>query len=378
MNEHEAELKVAKDITLETILYSKYYWFSRLADRFHVVFGFDAGIDQQQFMIVKEIEQRLDNVQTIEYCLQFCYHDGKIILGGNFMQKVVDIIVTVFLLAAGVAFWPFGDSALCRITAVVSLLIFVGRVVKSLFGEGRKDESVGDAPAGMHRFLTKQSIWIKKCCEQTYAKSKMAVYLWGGGPMVALVIIGFLAQYPAQHVFTFHAPIGLLFGEVLTVITWPLLCAQGNWKKIIKSLQKNVMKLFPTDEAREGYFADYFDTDDHYTLVSKDSDDTTYTITVGKIYWSSIWQSGVINVVFAPQVEHIEIFKEVIVVRINRVRTYTTHYVAEIFDRNENPKKRPIARFSFGSRESLNAFLTLVSERTEKKIPVEDLGTKKI
>ena len=62
LNEHEEELKVAKDITLETILYSKYYWFSRLTDRFHEVFGFDAGIDQQQFMIVEEMEQRLDNV----------------------------------------------------------------------------------------------------------------------------------------------------------------------------------------------------------------------------------------------------------------------------------------------------------------------------
>lgn len=294
------------------------------------------------------------------------------------MQRVVDIIVTILLLAAAVAFWLFGDSVLCRITAVVSLLIFVGRVVKSLFGEGRKDESVGDAPAGMHRFLTKQSIWIRKCCERTYAKSKMSVYLWGGGPMVVLVIIGFLVEYPAQYVFTLHAPMGLLFGEVLAVLTWPLLRAQGNWKKIIKSLQKNVMQMFPTDEAREGYFADYFDIDDHYTMVSKGSDDTTYTITVGKIYWSSIWQSGVLNVVFAPQVEHIETFEEVIVVRINRVRTYTTHYVAEFFDRNENPKKRQTARFSFVNRETLNAFLTLVSERTKGKIPVEDMGTKRI
>ena len=294
------------------------------------------------------------------------------------MQKVVDIIVTVFLLAAAVAFWLFGDSALCRMTAVVSLLIFVWRVAKSLFKEGRKDESVGDAPAGMHRFLTKQSIWIRKCCEQTYAKSKIAVYLWGGGPMAALVIIGFLVKYPAQYVFTFHAPIGLLFGEVLSVMMWPLLCAQGNWKKIIKKLQKNVMKRFPTGEAREGYFEDYFDTDDRHTLVSKGSDDTTYVVTVGEKYWSSIQQNGALNVVFAPQVEHIEIFEEVIVVTINRVRTYTTHYVAEFFDRNENPKKRLMARFSFASRETLNAFLTLVSERTEKKIPVEDLGTKRI
>lgn len=297
---------------------------------------------------------------------------------GNLMQKIVDIMVTVFLLAAAVVFWLFGGgSVLCRITAVLNLSIFVWRVVKGLFGEGRKDESVGDAPAGLHRFLTKQSVWIRECCGQAYAKAKINAYLWGVGPMVALVAIGFLAGYPARHVFEFHAPIGLLFGEVLMVMLWPLLCAQNNWEKIIKKLQKNVMRLFPADEAREGYFADYFDADEHQTLVSKGRD-TTDVITVGEKYWSSIRQNGGLNIVFSPQVEHIEIFEEVIVVTINHVRTYTTHQVAEFFGRDENPKKRPITRFSFESRETLNAFLTLVSERTGGKIPVEDLGTKKI
>lgn len=38
------------------------YWFSRLAERFHEVYGVDAGIDQQQFMILEELDQRLDSV----------------------------------------------------------------------------------------------------------------------------------------------------------------------------------------------------------------------------------------------------------------------------------------------------------------------------
>ncbi|MCM1326656.1 MAG: hypothetical protein NC094_06450 [Bacteroidales bacterium] len=293
------------------------------------------------------------------------------------MKKIVDIIVTVFLLAAAVAFWLFGDSALCKITAVVSLLIFLWRVAKSLFGEGRKDESVEDAPAGMHRFLTGQSIWIKECCEQAYAKAKITTYLWGGGTMAALVAIGFLAGYPAQYVFTLHAPLGLLFGEVLAVMIWPLVCAQSNWKKIIKRLQKNVMREFPTNEAREEYFEDYFDTDNRYTMMVKVSDGTTNVITVGGKYWSSIRNGGAFNVVPASQVGHIETFKMVSVVTINRVRTYTTHYIAEFFDRNENPKKR-LTDLSFASRETLDAVLALISERTEGKIPVEDLGTKKI
>ena len=293
------------------------------------------------------------------------------------MQKIMDIIVTVFLLAAAVAFWLFGGSALCKVTAVVSLAIFVWRVAKSLFGEGKKDESVGDAPAGMHRFLTKQSVWIRECCEKTYTKAKITTYLWGGGVTAALVILGFAVGYPAQYVFTLHAPLGLLFGEALGVMIWPLLCASNNWKRIIKNLQKNVMKQFPADEARAGYFEDYFDAGDRRTLVSKNGD-ITDVITVAGKYWSCIRQGGVFLAVPVSQVEHIETFEEEIVVRINRVRTYSIHYVTEFFDRNENPKKRPITRFSFASRETMNAFLTLVSEQTEGRIPVEDLGTKRI
>ncbi len=62
LNKHEEKLKDTKGLSLETILYSKYYWFSRFTDRFHVVYGFDAGVEQQQFMIVEEIDQKLENV----------------------------------------------------------------------------------------------------------------------------------------------------------------------------------------------------------------------------------------------------------------------------------------------------------------------------
>lgn len=62
LNEHEEELRVRKNISLETILYSKYYWFSRLTDRFHEIYGSDAGIEQQQFKLVEEMDQRLEHV----------------------------------------------------------------------------------------------------------------------------------------------------------------------------------------------------------------------------------------------------------------------------------------------------------------------------
>lgn len=70
------EQKDIRDMRIETILYSKYFWFSRFAERFYEVFGFDAGIEQQQFMIVDEIEQRLDNVDW-NYVQRLCKENRK-------------------------------------------------------------------------------------------------------------------------------------------------------------------------------------------------------------------------------------------------------------------------------------------------------------
>lgn len=75
LENYEEELKVTKNTSLETILYSKYFWFSRLTDRFHEIYGFDAGIEQQQFMILEEMEQRLD---TIDWNFVEILHYGKV------------------------------------------------------------------------------------------------------------------------------------------------------------------------------------------------------------------------------------------------------------------------------------------------------------
>lgn len=74
LSEYEEYLKVSKNISLEICLYSKFYWFSRLADRFYEVYGFDAGIDQQQFKMIEEMDQRIDNV---DWNLVEMFQQGK-------------------------------------------------------------------------------------------------------------------------------------------------------------------------------------------------------------------------------------------------------------------------------------------------------------
>lgn len=54
--------EIIKNLTSEfsdTILYSKYYWSSRYKEQYKKLYGYDAGIEQQHYKILEEIEQRI-------------------------------------------------------------------------------------------------------------------------------------------------------------------------------------------------------------------------------------------------------------------------------------------------------------------------------
>lgn len=61
-DQKEKELLNLPNISLEDILYSKYYWFTQFMNRFHKIYGSNAGIDQQQFKLLEEISNRLEAV----------------------------------------------------------------------------------------------------------------------------------------------------------------------------------------------------------------------------------------------------------------------------------------------------------------------------
>lgn len=51
------ELKEDKN----SILYSKYYWYTKYKQRYFDVVGYDAGIEQEGFKLLEEIENELDD-----------------------------------------------------------------------------------------------------------------------------------------------------------------------------------------------------------------------------------------------------------------------------------------------------------------------------
>lgn len=58
----EAEVIILTGKPLEVILYSKYYWLMRYVKKYKEVNGYDAGMEQQQFKLIEELEQRLGDV----------------------------------------------------------------------------------------------------------------------------------------------------------------------------------------------------------------------------------------------------------------------------------------------------------------------------
>lgn len=61
-DEKEKEIQDLLGVSLETILYSKYYWCTQYKNRFNELNGKDAGIDQQQYKIIEEMTQRINDV----------------------------------------------------------------------------------------------------------------------------------------------------------------------------------------------------------------------------------------------------------------------------------------------------------------------------
>ena len=58
LEEKEKEIQMLTGESLETILHSKYFWCTQCKNNHDRIYGEDVGIDQQQYKILEEIDQR--------------------------------------------------------------------------------------------------------------------------------------------------------------------------------------------------------------------------------------------------------------------------------------------------------------------------------
>ena len=59
---YESQISKMLEIKPENLSYSKYYWYVKFKNKYEAIYGFDAGIEQQQFKLLEEFDQRFDNI----------------------------------------------------------------------------------------------------------------------------------------------------------------------------------------------------------------------------------------------------------------------------------------------------------------------------
>jgi len=62
LDKNEKELQETLGMSLETLLYSKYYWCTQYKNKYSELYGKNVGIEQQQYKIIEEIAQRVNEV----------------------------------------------------------------------------------------------------------------------------------------------------------------------------------------------------------------------------------------------------------------------------------------------------------------------------
>ena len=59
LDQNEDEISSRLGVPLESILYSKYYWCTKYKERYNQLYGFDAGLEDQQCNMLPEIQYKL-------------------------------------------------------------------------------------------------------------------------------------------------------------------------------------------------------------------------------------------------------------------------------------------------------------------------------
>ncbi len=65
--EKEDDILRLKDESIDSMLYTKYYWCTKYKKRYEELYGYDAGIEQQQYKLIEELQARIN--ETVNWSL---------------------------------------------------------------------------------------------------------------------------------------------------------------------------------------------------------------------------------------------------------------------------------------------------------------------
>lgn len=266
------------------------------------------------------------------------------------------------------------DIWLCMLAAVLSLLIFIVRLIGLLAG-GKKQEELSESFGNRYeQFFAMQRARIREWCEYMRYRNSRSIYLCVVCTTVILAAIGFLAGYSAGEVMVRHVPLGLFFGEIVSGLTWFAVKGKADWKKMMKKIRKNLEKTFPTAGQQDEFAQDYLDACREWGYEGKGKDSMTFGA-LGNRYWTLISGFGNVTVIEAGRVNRVSTYVDSERVAYGKYRGRVISYVAKFFMK-DNGGMVYETNYLFPTEAAMDDFAQLLKRRVDGRIEVAEEGVK--
>ncbi len=260
------------------------------------------------------------------------------------------------------------DIWLCALAGIVSLLIFIVRLVKMFTGGKKQAELAGTFDSRFEQFFAMQRGRLQEWGEHMRGRANKSMYLCVLGTTVGLVAIGFLAGYSPEEVLVRHFPIGLLFGEFVCLCCYRMLMKRADWKKILKKTRKNVEKAFPSAGQQDEFAQDYLDSYREWGFEGKGKDSMAYGF-LGNKYWAFLSGLGDFTVIDPFSANRVDTYVDMERVAYGKYRGSLITYVAKFFMRDKDGTVYE-KNYLFPTKEALDNFAQLLKRHAGDRIEV--------
>lgn len=263
-----------------------------------------------------------------------------------------------------------GQLFLIMLVAVLSLLIFVFRLI-SMIKSGKAEPYKTSASGGrLGQVVNAQWSWVAGWCDYSMNRGRRLAYLSAAGGAVILTVIGVLVKMPLKGILSFHLPLGLFLGELTALMFWFSQKKRSNPDKILTKIAQNLEKQLPSSAEQDAFAEDFLNTGSSEWVFREPCKDTMLYGVVGSRYWAAFSGLGAVTVVDSEKLQRIETEEISGSVNVNGVRTRYHSWAANFFYQSDEPKKKCDKAISFETSNGIGQFMTLVRRRTNNSIEV--------